>query len=199
MKFSTRRPKLFRASPASMAVLALLLLPVAAYAQAAGSPFDTGFKALQNLCTGTIAKVASLIAIVVGGYGFAHGEPGAKKQLGVANRDLAVIQSITPDGRIAARLEGGRQIEFNAAEHRHFDHGYAVTSHSAQGLTSERVLIHADTGVHPELLNSRFGYVSVSRATYEAVIFTNDASRLNQHVGVEITKTSVLQISEPSD
>ena len=45
-----------------------------------------------------------------------------------------------PDGRIAARLDDNRQIEFNAAEHRHFDHGYAVTSHSAQGLTAERVL-----------------------------------------------------------
>jgi|SRR5271154_4821684 len=56
-----------------------LFLPMAAHAQAAGSPFDTGFTALQNLFTGTIAKVASLIAIVIGGYGFAHGEPGAKK------------------------------------------------------------------------------------------------------------------------
>jgi hypothetical protein len=35
--------------------------------------------------TGTIAKVSSLIAIVLGGYAFAHGEPGAKKTLaGVA-------------------------------------------------------------------------------------------------------------------
>jgi hypothetical protein len=25
-------------------------------------------------------------------------------------------------------------------------------THSAQGLTAERVLIHADTGVHPDLL-----------------------------------------------
>ena len=34
---------------------------------------------------GTIAKAASLIAIVIGGYTFAHGEPGAKKTLaGVA-------------------------------------------------------------------------------------------------------------------
>jgi hypothetical protein len=47
-------------------------------AQAGGSPFDTGFTSLQNLFTGTIAKVASLIAIVVGGYMFAHGEAGAK-------------------------------------------------------------------------------------------------------------------------
>jgi type IV secretory pathway VirB2 component (pilin) len=58
----------------------LLLVPATAYAQVlGGSPFDTGFSAMQNLFTGTVAKVASLIAIVVGGYQFAHGEPGAKK------------------------------------------------------------------------------------------------------------------------
>ena len=56
-------------------------VPALALAQS-GSPFDTGFTALQNLFTGTIAKVASLIAIVIGGYQFAHGEPGAKKTLG---------------------------------------------------------------------------------------------------------------------
>jgi type IV secretion system protein VirB2 len=61
----------------------LLIAPLLAHAQ--GSPFDTGFTSLQTLFTGTVAKVASLIAIVIGGYGFAHGEPGAKKALaGVA-------------------------------------------------------------------------------------------------------------------
>src|ERR1700727_986547 len=44
----------------------LVLVPLAAYAQ--GSPFDTGFNAIQSLFTGTIAKVASLVAIVIGGY-----------------------------------------------------------------------------------------------------------------------------------
>ena len=56
----------------------LALFPALVLAQS-GSPFDTGFTALQTLFTGTIAKVASLIAIVIGGYQFAHGEPGAKK------------------------------------------------------------------------------------------------------------------------
>jgi type IV secretion system protein VirB2 len=61
----------------------LLIASLSAHAQ--GSPFDTGFNSLQSLFTGTVAKVASLIAIVIGGYGFAHGEPGAKKALaGVA-------------------------------------------------------------------------------------------------------------------
>lgn len=65
----------------SITVLAALLFafPSVALAQIGGSPFESGFTALQTLFTGTIAKVASLIAIVVGGYTFAHGEPGAKK------------------------------------------------------------------------------------------------------------------------
>jgi len=69
----------------------LLVLPVTALAQ--GSPFDTGFTAIQSLFTGTIAKVASLVAIVIGGYGFAHGEPGAKKALAgvAAGTGIAVL------------------------------------------------------------------------------------------------------------
>src|ERR1700688_192738 len=69
----------------------LLVIPVAAHAQ--GSPFDTGFNAIQSLFTGTIAKVASLVAIVIGGYGFAHGEPGAKKALAgvAAGTGIAVL------------------------------------------------------------------------------------------------------------
>lgn len=119
------------------------------------------------------------------------------KSLGVANRDLAVIESIASEGRIQARLDDNRRIEFNAAEHRHFDHGYAVTSHSSQGLTTERVLIHADTSVHPDLLSSRFGYVAVSRASHEAIIFTNDINRLAQQLSTEVGKTAALEINQP--
>jgi type IV secretory pathway VirB2 component (pilin) len=68
----------------------LILFPAIAFAQ---SPFDTGFTAMQTLFTGTVAKVASLIAIVVGGYQFAHGEPGAKKTLAgvAAGTGIAVL------------------------------------------------------------------------------------------------------------
>ena len=79
------------ARPTAALVTLLLVLPVAALAQ--GSPFDTGFNAIQSLFTGTIAKVASLVAIVIGGYGFAHGEPGAKKALAgvAAGTGIAVL------------------------------------------------------------------------------------------------------------
>jgi conjugative relaxase-like TrwC/TraI family protein len=117
------------------------------------------------------------------------------KSLGLANRDLAVVESIAPDGRISARLDSNRQVEFDAAEHRHFDHGYAVTSHSSQGLTAERVLVNAETGVHPDLLNSRFGYVSISRASHEATLFTNDLAKLNPQLSADVSKTSALEIN----
>ena len=80
------------ARSAAVLLALLLVVPVAALAQG-GSPFDSGFTAIQALFTGTIAKVASLVAIVIGGYGFAHGEPGAKKALAgvAAGTGIAVL------------------------------------------------------------------------------------------------------------
>src|SRR5579862_9475680 len=116
------------------------------------------------------------------------------KSLGVANRDMAAIEAIHPDGRLSARLDNNRLIEFNPNEHRHLDHGYAVTSYSSQGLTAERVLVHGDTSVHPDLLTSRFAYVSVSRASHEATLFTDDAAKLARQLGANVSKTSALEI-----
>ena len=120
------------------------------------------------------------------------------KSLCVANRDLATIEAIHPDGRLSARLDSNRQIDFDASEHRHFDHGYAVTSHSSQGLTAERVLVHADTKVHPDLLNSRFAYVSISRASHQATVFTDDMAKLGPQLGADVSKTSALEINQAS-
>ena len=93
MNLSPKQRKWIRKLPKSVSITTILVLvPVAALAQS-GSPFDTGFTAIQSLFTGTIAKVASLVAIVIGGYGFAHGEPGAKKALAgvAAGTGIAVL------------------------------------------------------------------------------------------------------------
>lgn len=118
------------------------------------------------------------------------------KELGVANRDLGTIQNIDVDRNITVRMDDSedKTVTFDPGQMRHFDHGYAVTSHSSQGLTSERVLVNMDTNVHPELINTRFAYVSVSRASQDAHIFTNDAATLTESLSRDVTKASALDL-----
>ena len=117
-----------------------------------------------------------------------------QRDLQVANRDLGTIQSIADDGKITVRMDGAKDriVRFDANKMRHLDHGYAVTSHSSQGLTSERVLVNMDTQVHPELINSRFAYVSVSRAAHDAQIFTNDAAALAGKLSHDVSKSTAV-------
>ncbi|MGO4212190.1 MobF family relaxase [Terriglobus sp. 2YAB30_2] len=116
------------------------------------------------------------------------------RDLQVANRDLGTIQHIGEDGKISVRMDGteDRIVRFDANAMRHLDHGYAVTSHSSQGLTSERVIVNMDTEVHPELMSSRFAYVSVSRASHDARIYTNDAATLASNLSHDATKSSAV-------
>jgi conjugative relaxase-like TrwC/TraI family protein len=116
------------------------------------------------------------------------------RDLQVANRDLGTIHHIGDDGKISVRMDGAKNriVHFDTGQVRHFDHGYAVTSHSSQGLTSERVLVNMDTEVHPELMNNRFAYVSVSRASHDAQIFTNNAATLVESLSRDVTKTTAI-------
>lgn len=119
------------------------------------------------------------------------------KNLGVANRELGTIERFSLAGNLVVRLEKGGRVELNPAESRHFDYGYAMTSHSAQGVTADRVLINADTKIHPHLVNSRFAYVAISRARLEATIYTNDSVAIEARLGNEFSKSSAV-VSSPS-
>jgi hypothetical protein len=117
----------------------------------------------------------------------------------VKNRDLGTIERI--DGKtMTVRMDGekGQTLAFDTSQMRHFDHGYAVTSHSSQGLTTDRVLVNMDTTAHPELINTRFAYVSVSRASQDARIYTNDISTLAERLSTDISKASAVEVSKPS-
>jgi ATP-dependent exoDNAse (exonuclease V) alpha subunit len=115
------------------------------------------------------------------------------RDLKVANRDLGTVEQID-ERSITVRMDDGKgtAVRFDPKEMRHFDHGYAVTSHSSQGITAARVLVNMDTEVHPELISSRFAYVSVSRASHDAHIFTNDAANLAKNLSQDVTKASAI-------
>ena len=70
-----------------------------------------------------------------------------------------------------------------------------MTSHSSQGQTADRVLIHVDTEQAPgELVNSRMAYVSVSRAQFPEVIECVGDLASIQPVGRSFTRPARIQL-----
>jgi conjugative relaxase-like TrwC/TraI family protein len=115
-------------------------------------------------------------------------------ELKIANRDLGTVESIAPDGTMRLKLDNGRTLDYEPQHHPHLDHGYAITSHSSQGQTAERVLIHVDTELAAkDLLNRRMAYVSVSRGQWDAQIFTNNREKLSQALGHDVSHQSALK------
>lgn len=111
--------------------------------------------------------------------------------LKVANRELGAVEAIGEDGQMRLKMDGGREVQLDPREHPHLDHGYAVTSHSSQGQTAERVLIHVDTDLAAkDLLNSRMAYVAVSRGAEDAQIYTNDREKLPEALGHDVSHES---------
>jgi hypothetical protein len=117
------------------------------------------------------------------------------KDLSVANRDLGTITAIR-DQHISIKMDGKteRVITFDPREFRQFDHGYAVTSHSSQGLTAGRVLANIDTDSSRNLINDRLAYVAISRASDDARIYTNDAETLGERLATDSSKTAALTV-----
>ena len=118
---------------------------------------------------------------------------GQEKELKVANRDLGTITSIQP-GKMTVKLDGksNRSITFDPGKVRGLDHGYAVTSHSSQGLTERRVIVNVDTEASRNLVNSRLAYVAISRAESDARIYTTDRASLGSKLAGDVSKTSAV-------
>jgi hypothetical protein len=111
--------------------------------------------------------------------------------LKIANRELGTVEAISQDGQMRLKMDGGRDVQLDPREHPHLDHGYAVTSHSSQGQTAERVLIHVDTDLAAkDLLNSRMAYVAVSRGAEDAQLYTNDRAKLPEALGHDVSHES---------
>jgi conjugative relaxase-like TrwC/TraI family protein len=111
----------------------------------------------------------------------------------IANRELGTIERINDAGNLQVRLDSGRTIAFNVKENPHLDYGYAVTSHSSQGQTADRVLVHVDTEqVGEKLVNRRLAYVAVSRGRYDAQLYTNDKTHLTGQLSRDVSHRSAI-------
>jgi len=118
------------------------------------------------------------------------------RQHRIANRQPGLMEKIDSEGNLRVRLETGRTVEFNLRQHPHVDYGYAMTSHSSQGQTADRVIVHVPGSEveNRQLVNRRFAYVALSRARYEAEIYTNDAADLARRLSRDTSKRAAIEI-----
>ena len=79
---------------------------------------------------------------------------------------------------------GGAQV-LDTAKAVALDYAYAQTAHQVQGSTCTRVLVHAESG-RVNLMSQQSLYVALSRATHEAIVYTNDRAAL----AAQVTRTS---------
>jgi ATP-dependent exoDNAse (exonuclease V) alpha subunit len=91
------------------------------------------------------------------------------------NGELVEVKAIQGDSIL---LADGRVIP---PAYCTFAHGYAVTSHAAQGKTVDEVLVVASSRSLPAINREQF-YVSISRGRERCQIFTDDRDLLRSHV-----------------
>ncbi len=91
------------------------------------------------------------------------------------NGELVEVQAIQGDSML---LADGRLIP---AGYRTFTHGYAITSHAAQGKTVDEVLVVASSRSLPAVHRQQF-YVSISRGRERCQVFTDDVEQLRSHI-----------------
>jgi conjugative relaxase-like TrwC/TraI family protein len=91
------------------------------------------------------------------------------------NGELVEVKAIQGDSVL---LADGRVIP---SDYRTFTHGYAVTSHAAQGKTVDEVLVVASSRSLPAINQEQF-YVSISRGRERCRVFTDDTELLRSYV-----------------
>jgi conjugative relaxase-like TrwC/TraI family protein len=112
----------------------------------------------------------------------------------LANRELGAIEQMQAKDELHLRLDSGRTVALNLREHPHLDYGYAVTSHSSQGQTADRVLVHIDLErAGEQLVNQRLAYVSLSRGRFDAQIYTNDRTRLAAALDRDVSHRAAIE------
>jgi ATP-dependent exoDNAse (exonuclease V) alpha subunit len=103
------------------------------------------------------------------------------KERSISGRDLGTVTSLDDRGNNSVKLDdSNRTVTWNLTDNKHVDYAYAMTSHSSQGATVNRALIHIDTGDSRvrALIDETLAYVATSRPRYDAQIFTDNADHL---------------------
>ena len=112
--------------------------------------------------------------------------------LNIINSDNGIIKKINRSN-IVVEIEGKDsliEIKKKSFEAKHLDFSYALTTHKAQGLTTENVIAICESK-HQKLTSQKNFYVEISRAKERAIIIADDKEKiikiLKENTGIEIS------------
>ena len=109
---------------------------------------------------------------------------------GIVNGDRATIVQNGPE--LHAVFDKGGVVALDQARPEHIEHAYCTTVHAAQGATCDRVIVAAPS--ESLTATAEQGYVSLSRARQDALVFTDDKEALAEKWGMERTKENALEV-----
>jgi hypothetical protein len=138
------------------------------------------------------------------GRGVIPFDVGEERKLKIAAGDKLLLQANAASKRFingelveVKAIQGGALVLADGRvipeKYRTFTHGYAVTSHAAQGKTVDEVLVVASSRSLPAVHQEQF-YVSISRGRERCQIFTDDSDLLRSHVTHSSARLAAVEV-----
>ncbi|ECO4312772.1 conjugative relaxase [Salmonella enterica] len=111
--------------------------------------------------------------------------------LDVANGDRVTVTAIEK-GNLHLKIDD-REIVLNTKDKLHLDYAYVSTVHSAQGLTSNRVI--ANIEAKSRTVSKDWYYVAISRAKHVVKVYTDNIKKLPSSVARASTKQAAMELN----
>jgi ATP-dependent exoDNAse (exonuclease V) alpha subunit len=115
-------------------------------------------------------------------------------KLRVRNGQIGEILKIDERGPMIIAMQDGSTRHVDPTRYQYVNHGDAVTTYKAQGMTQDNVIVNAPAD-GMQTYNSM--YVQATRGKYDLQVYTDSTERLIERVKVEQEKTSTLE--NPTD
>ncbi|MHB8883432.1 MAG: MobF family relaxase [Thermodesulfovibrionales bacterium] len=111
-------------------------------------------------------------------------------RLKVRNGQMGEILKIDEAGQLIIAMEDGSTRHVDPARYQYVNHGDAVTTYKAQGMTQNNVIVHAPAD---GMQSYNAMYVQATRGKFDLQVYTDSTERLIERVKIEQEKTSTLE------
>jgi len=111
-------------------------------------------------------------------------------KLKVRNGQTGEILKIDDDGRLIIAMQDGSTRHIDPATYPYINHGDAVTTYKAQGMSQHNVIVNAPADA---LQTYNAMYVQATRGKYDLRVYTDSREKLIERVKIEQEKTSTLE------